>query len=77
MYAGTVAFPERNLQELLTLMGIPATQCCIVWKYMDQLIGKICSMHLVVTEVVAHLYRIHIALTQVGAESAWRFLVFH
>ena len=27
--AGTVVFPEQNIQELLTLLAILETQCCI------------------------------------------------
>ena len=58
--SGTVALPERNIQELLNLMDIPATKRHIVVKYMEHLIGKLCYVNLAVPGEVAHIYHIQI-----------------
>ena len=39
--AGTVTLPERNLEELLTLVGIPTTQRRMGQKYLERLVGKL------------------------------------
>ena len=57
-----VGLPERNLQEILTLVDIPATQHRIARKDLERLVGKLCSMHLAVPGAVAHLYHIQRAL---------------
>ena len=58
MEAGIVTLPERKLQEILTLADIPMVQHCMGRKYVESLVGKLHSMHLAVTGVVAHLYHI-------------------
>ena len=58
MVSRIVAFPERKLQEILTLADIPMVQHCMGRKYVESLVGKLHSMHLAVTGVVAHLYHI-------------------
>ena len=61
---GTVALSEHKLQELLTLVDIPAMQCRIWQKDLECLVGKLHSMHLVVIGAVTHLYQIQRALAQ-------------
>ena len=46
-------------------------------KDLELLVGKLCSMHLVVPGAVAHLYHIQSKLTQVGADRAWLYPEFH
>ena len=55
---GTVALPERKLQELNQLLVIPDTQLCIGRKELECLAIKFRSMHLAVPGVVAYLYHI-------------------
>ena len=64
--AVTVALQERKLQDLLTCMDLTASQRHITRKYMEFLIGKLHSVHLIVPGAVAHIYHIHLDLTQVG-----------
>ena len=71
--AGTVALPERKLQELNQLLAIPATQKCIGRKDMERLVGNIQSIHLMVPGEVAHLYQIQSDLAQGGEDRAWIF----
>ena len=56
--AGTVALPERKLQELQDLLDIPISQRRMGRKELEGLVGKLHSMHLVVPRAVAHLYHI-------------------
>ena len=63
---GTVTLPEQNIQKLLTLLAIPATQCHIGQKDIEHLVGKLRSMHLTVTGALAHIYHIQRALAQGG-----------
>ena len=63
--SGTVACPEQTLLNLL------AIQRHIGRKYLELLIGKLYSMHLTVPGVVAYLYHILRALTQLGEYRAW------
>ena len=58
MEAGTVALPERKLQELLTLADIPTVQRHMGRNDVDRLVGKLHSIHLAVAGVVAHIYHI-------------------
>ena len=62
--SGTVALPDRNIQELLNFTDIPATKRRIGGKLMEHLIGKIFYVNLAVTGAVAQLYNIQITLTQ-------------
>ena len=75
--AGTVTLPERNLEELLTMVDIPATQCRMGRKDLERLVGKLCSMHLAVTGAVDHLFHIQRALNQGGVDRAWLSPDFH
>ena len=52
------ALLERKLQNLLTLLDLPATKFRIFQKHLEPLIGKLRSMHLEVPGAVAHLYHI-------------------
>ena len=63
---GTVALPERKLQELLTLVDIPVMQRHMVQKNLESLLGELLSMHLVVPGVVIHQYHTQRALSQGG-----------
>ena len=69
--AGKVTLPERKLKELLTLVGIPATQRRMGRKDLERLVGKLRSMHLSVPGAVAHLFHIQRALNQGGVDRAW------
>ena len=57
-----MALPEQKLQELMHMLSTPTTQCLIVWKELEILVGKIRSMHLAVTGAVGQLYHIQRAL---------------
>ena len=46
-------------------------------KDLERLVGKICSIHLVVLGAVAHLYHIQRALAEAGEDRAWLSLDFH
>ena len=76
-YAGTVTLPERKIEELLTLVDIPATQRRMGQKDLERLVGKPCSMHLAVPGAVAHLFHIQRALNQGGLDRAWLSPAFH
>ena len=56
--------PGEKLWELLTLVEIPETQCQMVWKYLEHLVGKLLYMHLAVPGVVACLLHIQCDLIQ-------------
>ena len=75
--AGTVTLPERKLQGLCDLLAIPTTQRRMDRKGLECLVGKLCSMHLAVPGVVAHLYHLHCVLAQAGADRAWMSPEFH
>ena len=62
--AGTVTLPERNFEELLTLVDIPVTQHKISRKDLEHLVGKLRSMHPAVPEAVSHLFHIQCAPNQ-------------
>ena len=68
--AGTVTLPEQKLQELLTLVYIPATQHWMGRKDLERLLGKLRYMHFIVPGVVAHLFHIQRALTQQVSDRA-------
>ena len=55
--AGTVALPERKLQELRDLLEIPTTQWRMVKDNLERSVGKLLCMHLAVTG------RLHISTT--------------
>ena len=74
---GSVALLERKLQEILTLVDILATQRRMGQNELERLVGKLCSMHLVLPEAVAHLYHIQRALSQGGLDVAYLSPAFH
>ena len=41
MEVGAVTLPDRKLEELLTLVNIPATQRRMGRKYLERLVGKL------------------------------------
>ena len=69
--AGTVTILERKIEKLLTLVDIPAIQRIMVQKDLERLFGKLCSMHIAVPGVLAHLFHIQRALNQGGVDRAW------
>ena len=73
----TVALPERKLEEILTILEIPAIQRKMVQKDLESLVGKICSMHLAVPWAVAYLCHVQIVLNQGGVDRVWLSPVFH
>ena len=77
MEAGIVTLPERKFEELLTLADIPTTQCRMGQKDLERLVGKICSMHLAVPGVVAHLFHIQRALNQGELDRLWLSPAFY
>ena len=56
--AGTFALPEKNIQELLTLLAIVATKFHIGRKELERLVGRPRFMYHTVPGVVVHLYYI-------------------
>ena len=62
--AGTVALPERKLREQQNLLAIPTTHRRMVRKDIERLLGKLCSMHLVVHGAVAHIYHLQVCAIQ-------------
>ena len=56
--AETVALPERKLQELQALLDIPISQRRMGRNELEQLVGKLRSMHLAVPGAVVHIYHI-------------------
>ena len=77
MEAGTVTLPERNIEEFLTLVEIPATQRRMGRKYLERLVEKLRSMYLAVPGAVGGLFHIQRALNQGGVDQAWISLAFH
>ena len=67
--ARKVALPDRKSQDILSIFYQLDTQYHIVWKYLENLIGKLHSMQL----IVAHLYHIQLYLTQGGEYRIWLF----
>ena len=68
--AGTVALPERNMRELLTLVDIMPTQCSMGPKDIERLLWKLRYIHLAVPGAVAHIYHIQRVLAQGGVDQA-------
>ena len=68
--AVTVTLPERKLEELLTLVDIPATQRRMGRKDLERLVGKHRYMHLAVPGAVALLFHIQRTLNQGGVDRA-------
>ena len=66
--SGTVNLPEKNLEELLTLVYIPTTQHRMVRKNQEPLVGKLRSMQIAMPGAVAHLFDIQSALNQGGLD---------
>ena len=64
--AGTVTLPERKLEEILTLVDIPATQGRMGRKDLEHRVCKLCYVRLAVPGVVAYLFHIQRALNQGG-----------
>ena len=75
--AGTFTLLERKLEELLTLMDIPATQRKMGRKDLEHLVGKLPSMHPAVPGAVAHLFHIQRALNQGGVNWVLLSPAFH
>ena len=75
--AGTVTLPERNLEELLTLVDIPTTQRRMGRNYLERPVRKLCSVHLAVSGAVVHLSHIQSALNQGRVDRAWLSPDFH
>ena len=75
--AGKVNLPERKLEELLTLVYIPATQRRVGRKDLEHLVGKLRFMHLTVPGAVEHPFHIQRALNLGGVDRAWIYLAFH
>ena len=74
--AGTVTLPERNFEELLTLVDIPVTQHKISRKDLEHLVGKLRSMHLAVPGVVVGLFHIQCVLNQGEVDRSCLSLAF-
>ena len=49
----------------------------MVRKDMEHLVGKLCSMHLAVTVVVAHHYHLQRVISQAGVDRAWLSPAFY
>ena len=75
--AGTVTLPERNPEELFTLVNIPPPQSRMGRKDMERLVGKLRCIHLAVPGAVAHLFHVQRALNQGGVDQAWLSPDFH
>ena len=73
MEAGVVTLPERKLEDILTLVDISNTQCIIVRKDLEGLVGNLCSMHIMVPGVVVHLYQILHTINQGGVDRVWLY----
>ena len=56
--AGTVTLTERNLEEVLILVDLPATLSRMGRKGLECLVWKLHSIHITVPEAVAHLFHI-------------------
>ena len=69
--AGKLVLLEPTHMDILQLVSIPATQCRMVWKELERLVGKICPMHLMLPGEVAHLYHTHRDLSQGGKDRDW------
>ena len=64
MQAGTVTLTERKLEEILTLVDIPATQRKMGRKDLERRFEKLRSMNLTGPEAMAHFFHIQFALNQ-------------
>ena len=60
---GTLRLSPKRKAELGTLINIPPLQCQISTKNLERLIGKLCSMHLVIPGAVGHFYNLQQSLT--------------
>ena len=74
--AGTVTLLYRNIEEILTMVDIPATQCKIGRKALARLVGKLHSIYLAVPGAVACLIHIQRALNQSGVDRACLYTNF-
>ena len=73
---GTSPPPGAKYSGTTQPFSILETQHRIGWNNLERLVEKICSMHLTVPEVVAHLYHIHHNLYQGEVDRAWLFPAF-
>ena len=73
--SGTVALPERKLQELCNRLDIPTAQLRMGRKDLKLLVGKLRSMHLAVPEAVAHLYHRQCAPSQTKFYRACLYII--
>ena len=73
----TVSLPECKLQDLRGLLAIPTTPKRMGRKLLDNLVGKLCSMHLAVPGAVAHLYHLQRVMAQGAADRACLSPEFH
>ena len=58
-------------------MDIPLSQRRMDRKELEQLVGKLRSMHLAVPGAVARLYHIQRALARARTDRAWLYPAFH
>ena len=66
-----------TVEELLTLVDIPATQRRMVQEDLERLVEKLRSMHLTVPGAVTHLFHIQRTLNQGGVHRAWLSPTFY
>ena len=60
---GTMRLPPKKLAELKILLAITSSQRLMSTKKLEQLIGKLRSMHLDIPGSVGHFYHLQMALT--------------
>ena len=77
MEEGTVALPERKIQEQRELISIMTTQRRMGRKEIERLVGKLRFMHLATNGAVANIYHLQQALSQGGVDRAWLSPEFH
>ena len=64
---GTLSLPPKRKAELLSLLNIPTTCCCMSVKLLERLIGNLWSIHIALTDAIGHFYAMQVALTRAWA----------
>ena len=74
---GTLSLSPKRFKDLITILFIPPTQRRMSIKKLEQIIGKLHSMHLAIPGAIGYFYHIQMALTKANHRKAYLSNSFH